>query len=83
MPGLIEAQRPQRGAANKSDVQPTEDNEKQNQVKKGVRACDCNADLEYDAGNGLIYNKRTQRPYTGVCVSFYDNETKRKRSGIH
>ena len=68
---------------NSSDDQQVTDEPKENQSetpKRSVKACNCNDDLEYDAGNSLIYNKKTQKPFTGVCVSFYDNENREREA---
>jgi antitoxin component YwqK of YwqJK toxin-antitoxin module len=40
---------------------------------KGEKPANCNEDLELDPGNHLIYHKKTHKPYTGLCVSYYPN----------
>ena len=40
---------------------------------KGEKPANCNEDLELDPGNKLIYHKKTHKPYTGLCVSYYPN----------
>jgi len=39
---------------------------------KGEKAVNCNTDLEME-GNGLVYHAKTGKPYTGLCISYYDN----------
>ena len=40
---------------------------------KGEMAVNCNTDLELEQANNLIYHKKTGKPYTGLCISYYDN----------
>ena len=40
---------------------------------KGEVAVNCNTDLELEQGNNLIYHKKTGKPFTGLCISYYDN----------
>ena len=37
------------------------------------KALDCNKDLEWTPGSSIIYHKKSGKPYTGTCVSYYDN----------
>ena len=41
---------------------------------KMKKVADCNKDLELEQANNLIYHKKTRKPFTGSCVSYYDNQ---------
>ena len=41
--------------------------------KTPKKVANCNEDLELEQSNNLIYHKRTKKPFTGDCVSYYDN----------
>ena len=46
------------------------------------KALDCNKDLEWAPGSTIVFHKKSGKPYTGTCVSYYDNrklERKTKR----
>ena len=38
------------------------------------KVADCNKDLELEQANNLIYHKKTRKPFTGTCVSYFDNQ---------
>ena len=38
------------------------------------KAIDCNKELEWEEGNSVVFHKRSRKPYTGTCVSYYDNK---------
>lgn len=40
---------------------------------KGEKSVNCNEDLEFDPGNKLVYHIKTNKPYTGLCVSYFSN----------
>lgn len=42
-------------------------------ASKGEKPVNCNEDLEMDPGNHLVYHKKTNKPFTGLCVSYYPN----------
>ena len=37
------------------------------------KALDCNKDLEWSPGTTIVFHKKSGKPYTGTCVSYYDN----------
>ena len=45
-----------------------------NRFKTKKKVADCNQDLELEQSNNLIYHKRTRKPFTGTCVSYFDNQ---------
>lgn len=40
---------------------------------KGTKPVNCNEELEFDPGNKLVYHSKTNKPFTGVCVSYFPN----------
>lgn len=40
---------------------------------KGEKSVNCNQDLEFDPGNQLVYHSKTNKPFTGLCVSYFPN----------
>ena len=67
-----------RGSKNNSENQQEEEKTKteplDSRFKEKKKVADCNKDLELEQANNLIYHKRTRKPYTGSCVSYYDNQ---------
>lgn len=47
---------------------------------KGEKPANCNEDLEMDPGNHLVYHKKTNKPFTGLCVSYYPNGKLERRA---
>ena len=45
---------------------------------KMKKVADCNKDLELEQANNLIYHKKTRKPFTGSCVSYYDKARAKK-----
>ena len=41
----------------------------------GKVVADCGTDLEFDEDNGLIIHTKTQKPYTGRCRSYYEDNS--------
>ena len=68
-----------RGGTTESPKQAPEapSNPREN-FKAPAHAVDCNVDIEMDPGNKLIYHRKTNKPYTGVCISYHEN-SKRQR----
>ena len=71
------------GQISRGGVTPKEENtdEEKSNVKPLApdystkqKVADCNQDLDLEESNNLIYHKRTRKPFTGSCVSYYDNQ---------
>ncbi|CAG5078649.1 toxin-antitoxin system YwqK family antitoxin [Parvicella tangerina] len=51
---------------------------------KGEKPVNCNQDLEFDPGNQLVYHSKTNKPFTGLCVSYFPNgKLERKASFVN
>ena len=70
-----------RGNTNQNNSSSTENSselpqlpKEDNRFKTKKKVADCNKDLELEQSNNLIYHKRTRKPFTGTCVSYFDNQ---------
>lgn len=52
---------------------------KEKKIVKGERPVNCNEDLELDPDNHLIFHRKTQKPYTGLCISYHPNGKLQRR----
>ena len=46
------------------------------------RALDCNKDLEWSPGTSIVFHKKSGKPYTGTCVSYYDNRKLERKTNF-
>jgi len=51
-------------------------------ASKGIRTVNCSEDLELDPGNKLIYHKKTQKPFSGTCVSYFTNGNLQRKASF-
>ena len=46
------------------------------------KALDCNKDLEWSPGTSIVFHKKSGKPYTGTCVSYYDNRKLERKTNF-
>jgi antitoxin component YwqK of YwqJK toxin-antitoxin module len=59
--------------ANIATAQEFDEIKKPNKPAVNESEVDCGNDLDYDEDADLIYHKKTQRPFTGLCRSYFED----------